>query len=943
MVAMCWCGRVGATALVCLSQTVSAQDSIAPSRDALCDAIEAYRLRWTSFEANYTVTQHFVRSFHTDTLAVDGGRIFIRRDLRWETEDGPIRECWIMCFDGEQTWIVVPRADHPDGILITPGLDRFQIDLEATRCLWGAWLHEFKRPLDETLRDPSWKTERIETGEWIDSLETVLIELSKQSNVRQVMRYWLAPERDYLPVKRELVVDDPASGVGEQILNEYRVTRFRKFEHGWFPVEMEWTSAGTPLVSMKVNTLSTEPGLFDARFDSMVRPPANVTDLVRDEVYQIAADEDLATIRSAPKDEEASRSLATFFEGVEPKIADAVRTSEAEYRRLRAEEAAAQVVAGGSPVPSSCSLCWAACGGSSGGIRRHTDRTATGGRVMWRTNSRMALSVLGVVLCTAPVIAQQADAGVAPDIAKEALPYSLPKHCGANSVFVASAVLGSPLPLSRCIEAVPPRRIGNSMAELKQGLERLGFRVEAYAVRSGQLSSLDGTFVAWTPPGVEVRTASGERLTTGHFVVLHRGRDGRWLFLDYPSTASVFEPETWLASVLSEHRLDELPLLSVSGKPRREYQRPVAVEVGSAGGDGISDQSTERDARVASAADNTSQAETDGPLRPDEGIAEAEIRIESRAAPLVRATLDFGSRVSGERLTGFVHVLNLLDVPVRLSDVSATCACTIETLDCELLGPGEAATIEMSLNLAGRTGEVRESLSMMASSEDSTVSVRVPIFVECIAKAAQQWSIEPRAVAFGDTPVSDGVVQRHVRITATFPAVAGRLSRADGDNPRITGSLLAASSPTAEGRYDVLVQLDPLGARPGVFAGQLYLYTETSNVPVIVVPVTARFTAAVVIDPPAVFLSAESGLTATVTCSHREGFPLRLLSSRSQSKSMDIDVRAEHRGDDGAVLQVELVCKPHRSGLVSDHVDLVLVTPDGTTHTVTLTVVVCGL
>lgn len=142
----------------------------------------------------------------------------------------------------------------------------------------------------------------------------------------------------------------------------------------------------------------------------------------------------------------------------------------------------------------------------------------------------------------------------------DATPAALPRHCGANSVFVASAVLGSPLPLSRCIEAVPPRGVGNTMLELKQGLESLGFRVQAFAVRSGQLASLRGTFLLWIPPGVEVRTLSGERFTAGHYVVLHRRTDGEWLFLDYPSAALVIEPETWLGA---DHRPDRTRAHSV--------------------------------------------------------------------------------------------------------------------------------------------------------------------------------------------------------------------------------------------------------------------------------------------------------------------------------------------------------------------------------------------
>ncbi len=521
------------------------------------------------------------------------------------------------------------------------------------------------------------------------------------------------------------------------------------------------------------------------------------------------------------------------------------------------------------------------------------------------------------------------------DAASEALP----RHCGANSVFVAAAVLGSHVPLSRCIEAVPPRSVGNSMSELKAGLERLGFGTRAHPVASGQLGSLRGTFVAWIPQGVEVRTLSGERLTAGHFVVLHRDRDGRWLYLDYPSTALVIEPETWLASILSEHRLADLPLLAVSGSAKPEFKRPAAMEANRSTEVQTGSWRSAEDASGVHGPSVATPADTEGLMRPDEGIPETEIVINAVGVPLLRTTLDFGSRVSGELLTGYVHIWNVLDVTVRLSDLSTTCGCTAGGFDRDVLEPGEAATIEVTLNLAGRTGDVRQSLSLMASAGDDAI----PLFVECVAKASQQWSIEPRVVAFRKTPVSGGVVQQLVHVTAAFPGVAGRLYRAEGDNPRISATILANRSAPAEGRYEVMLQLDPTGARSGVFAGQAYLFTETSDMPHVMIPVTARFMEVVEVVPSSVLLSTQAPLVASVTCVHRDGLPLRLLSCRSLKHLLDVEAEVEHDAEGSPELRVSLLVKPRNTGLITDLVELVLAASDGIEHVVRVTVTASDL
>ena len=333
-----------------------AQDEV-PDRDALCDAIAAYRAEWESFEASYTVREHSFDRTHTDLLCVDRGRIYI--DRRSSGSDVPPALGWdhyIRCFNGEETYTITPRDPEPDGVLITPGYDSVFMALTSSWCLLMGWLYEFRPPLDEVLRDPAWRTEQIAPGEEVNGLQTVLVELSQPAGVRQVMQYWLAPERNWLPVRRRLLVGDGPGGE-LRLLNEYQALSFREFEKGWFPMKMEWTSGGTLLASITVDNVSFTPGAFDAYEAAMISEPANVTDVVRDQFYQLAADEDFAQVRTTKDDTGEAVALARFFDGVSPRIAGQVREREAEYRRIRAAETPA------APAPSRGRWAWYAGGG----------------------------------------------------------------------------------------------------------------------------------------------------------------------------------------------------------------------------------------------------------------------------------------------------------------------------------------------------------------------------------------------------------------------------------------------------------------------------------------------------------------------------------------------------------------------------------------------------
>lgn len=430
---------------------------------------------------------------------------------------------------------------------------------------------------------------------------------------------------------------------------------------------------------------------------------------------------------------------------------------------------------------------------------------------MRRHRASIALLTCAVAV---PAIAQPGPTGADATEGGSAAPTSAlrvgPDGCGAHAAFVASALGGHPLPLSRCLAAVPPRDGGIPMDQLRRGLERLGFQTEARALVPEAFESLRGTWIVWTPGGMEVRTLSGRRLRSGHYSVLHRTGSGSWLLLDFPHDARRIEPASWLAAVLSERDLTELPGILVIDNPTR------------------ADESTRE------SPDSGAPARTEVTVAEPTAPARVEILIEGFDAPLARTALDFGRRREGEKLEGVVAIVNRTGATMELIDLAASCGCTAGFLESALIGQGERAELSVSMDLSGRVGAVRQSVTLVAEGQAG----RVPIFVECVAESERQWSVTPRAVAFGAWAEGAEPAPLDVRIRASDPATAPILTEARTSKPWFEATLDATQA--SRGVYTVRVRLDPSHLRRGFLAGQVLLSSRGEALPHVAIPVTVR-------------------------------------------------------------------------------------------------------
>ncbi|NVJ85221.1 MAG: DUF1573 domain-containing protein [Algoriphagus sp.] len=68
-------------------------------------------------------------------------------------------------------------------------------------------------------------------------------------------------------------------------------------------------------------------------------------------------------------------------------------------------------------------------------------------------------------------------------------------------------------------------------------------------------------------------------------------------------------------------------------------------------------------------------------------------------------SVDFGDIVQGAKVSHTFELTNTGDAPLVISNVAATCGCTVPSWPKEPVAPGSTAKIEVSFNSAGKMGK----------------------------------------------------------------------------------------------------------------------------------------------------------------------------------------------------------------------------------------------
>lgn len=68
-------------------------------------------------------------------------------------------------------------------------------------------------------------------------------------------------------------------------------------------------------------------------------------------------------------------------------------------------------------------------------------------------------------------------------------------------------------------------------------------------------------------------------------------------------------------------------------------------------------------------------------------------------------SVDFGELVQGDKVSHTFELTNSGDTPLIISNVAATCGCTVPKWPKEPIAPGAKAEVEVSFNSAGKMGK----------------------------------------------------------------------------------------------------------------------------------------------------------------------------------------------------------------------------------------------
>lgn len=84
---------------------------------------------------------------------------------------------------------------------------------------------------------------------------------------------------------------------------------------------------------------------------------------------------------------------------------------------------------------------------------------------------------------------------------------------------------------------------------------------------------------------------------------------------------------------------------------------------------------------------------------------------------------DFGLIYQGEKVLHKFKFKNVGNSPLVISDVSATCGCTVPTYSKKPLAPGEEGYIQVKFDSSGRRGMQHKSVTILANTQPNRVEL----------------------------------------------------------------------------------------------------------------------------------------------------------------------------------------------------------------------------
>src|SRR6476660_4959924 len=90
--------------------------------------------------------------------------------------------------------------------------------------------------------------------------------------------------------------------------------------------------------------------------------------------------------------------------------------------------------------------------------------------------------------------------------------------------------------------------------------------------------------------------------------------------------------------------------------------------------------------------------------------------LHSTSVMIIDSSYDFGTKSEGEVVEYSYRFKNSGDYPLVVTNVSASCGCTVPEKPEEPVQPGETGYIKVKFNSTGRVGEVHKTVTVQSNS-----------------------------------------------------------------------------------------------------------------------------------------------------------------------------------------------------------------------------------
>lgn len=86
-------------------------------------------------------------------------------------------------------------------------------------------------------------------------------------------------------------------------------------------------------------------------------------------------------------------------------------------------------------------------------------------------------------------------------------------------------------------------------------------------------------------------------------------------------------------------------------------------------------------------------------------VSAVQAQVESPVITITENSIDFGDLAQGDKVSHTFKLKNTGVAPLIISNVAATCGCTVPSWPKEPIAPGQSAEIQVSFNSTGKVGK----------------------------------------------------------------------------------------------------------------------------------------------------------------------------------------------------------------------------------------------